>query len=98
MGKAALLGAIAGALGLELVASSAVAAPVGGVAQQIERASLVEKVHGRRHHHHFRAGFFGFRHHHHFRRHYHFRSGFFGFGFRRVHSHWRFHGRFCHRH
>jgi hypothetical protein len=83
MRKAALLGAIAGALGLGLVASSAVAAPVGGVAQQIEPASLVEKVHGRRHHH-FRG----------FRRHHHFRSGFFAFGVRRYHCH-RF---FCHRH
>jgi hypothetical protein len=90
-GKAALLGAIAGALGLGLVASSAVTAPVGGVAPQIEPASLVEKVHRRcfwhhghwhcrrHHHHHFRAGFFPFR-------------PFIGFGFRRCHW-WG-----CHRH
>jgi Mn2+/Fe2+ NRAMP family transporter len=96
MRKAALLGAIAGALGLGLVASSAVAAPVGGMARQIEPASLVEKVHGRRHHHHFRTGFIGFRHHHHFRRHHHFRAGF--IGFRRYHCHRRFHRRFCHWH
>jgi hypothetical protein len=44
MRKAALLG-IVGALGLGLVASSAVAAPVGGVALQIEPPSLVEKIH-----------------------------------------------------
>jgi hypothetical protein len=90
MTKATLLGAIAGALGLGLVASSAVAAPVGGVAQRIETASLVEKVHGRRY---FRSGFFGFRPYHHFRRHHHFRSGFFGFR-----SSYHCHRRFCHRH
>jgi hypothetical protein len=90
MSKAALLGAIAGALGLGLVASSAVAAPVGGVAPQIEPTSLVEKVHRRcfRHHGHWHCR----RHHHHFR------AGFFGFrpfiGFRRFHCHrWG-----CHRH
>jgi hypothetical protein len=71
MRKAALLKAIAGALGLGLVASSAVAAPVGGVAMRIEPASLVEKVHRkcvgshghchcRRRPHHFRVGFFPF--------------------------------------
>jgi hypothetical protein len=87
MRKAGLLGAIAGALGLGLVASSAVAAPPGGVAQQREPASAVEKIHlrcfwhnGHRHcsrlHHHFRAGFVGFR------------------GFSRFHCH----RRFCHRH
>jgi hypothetical protein len=92
--KAALLGAIAGALGLGLVASSAVAAPVGGVAPQMEPASLVEKVHRRCfwHYGHWHCS----RHHHHFR--HHFRAGFFpfrpfiGFGFRRCHwwgCHWR---------
>jgi hypothetical protein len=80
MMKASLLGALAGALGLGLVASSAVAAPVGGVALRKEPASLVEKVHRRcwhhghchcrRHHPHFRAGFFPFF------------SPFIGFGFR----------------
>jgi hypothetical protein len=89
-----LAASLAGALGLGLVASSAVAAPVGSMAQQIEPASLVEKVHRRcfwhhghwhcrRHHHHFRAGFFPF-------------SPFIGvgFGFRRSHCHWWG----CHRH
>jgi hypothetical protein len=90
MSKAALFGAIAGALGLGLVATSAVAAPVGGVAQQIERESLVEKVEGfgfRRHHHSGFRPFFGFR------RHHHFRAGF--YGFRRP---YHCHRRFCHRH
>ena len=70
MRKIAVLGAVAGALTLGLVASSAVAAPVGSAAVQIERASLVEKAHGRysryaddwryrRHYrHHHRAGLF----------------------------------------
>jgi hypothetical protein len=72
MRKAVLLGALAGALGLALGGSSAVAAPVGGMAQQIESDSAVEKVHRRcswhrghmhcsRRHHHFRAGFLAFR-------------------------------------
>jgi hypothetical protein len=47
MRKAALLGAIVGALGVGLVASSAVAAPVGSAAVRIEPASTVEKVHHR---------------------------------------------------
>jgi hypothetical protein len=79
--KVASLGAIAGALGLGLVASSAVAAPVGTAARQIDAAPLVEKVHRRcyghhgychcrRRHHHFHAGFFPFF------------SPFIGFGFR----------------
>jgi hypothetical protein len=87
-----LAASLAGALGMGLVASSAVAAPVGSMTQQIEPASLVEKVHRRcfwhhghwhcrRHHYHFRAGFFLFR-------------PFFGFGFRRVHCNWWG----CHRH
>jgi hypothetical protein len=81
MRKVALLGALAGALGLGLAASSAVAAPLGGVALQREPAPLVEKVHSRcrgphgfchcrRRHHHFHAGFFPFF------------SPFIGFGFR----------------
>jgi hypothetical protein len=71
MRKVASLGAIAGALGLGLVATSAVAAPVGAAARQIGPAPLVEKVHRRcyghhghchcrRRHHHFHAGFFPF--------------------------------------
>jgi hypothetical protein len=102
MRKAALLGAIAGALGLGLVASSAVAAPVGGVAQQIEPASLVEKVHsGCFWHRHWRHGH---AHRHCRRHHHHFRAGFSAFrpfiGFRRLVGFRRFHchRRFCHRH
>jgi hypothetical protein len=53
MRKTVLLGAVAGALGLGLVATSAVAAPIGGMAlQTTEPASLVEKVHFRRCHCH----------------------------------------------
>ena len=91
MRKAALLGAIAGALGFGLVATSAVAAPVGGVSQRIETASLVDKVHGRRY---FRSGFVAFRpwRRHHWR-HHHFRAGFFAFR-PRYHCH----RRFCHWH
>jgi hypothetical protein len=81
MRNAGLLGGIAGALGLGLVASSAVAAPIGGVALQRAPTPLVEKVHRRCHghhghchcrrrHHHFHAGFFPFF------------SPFIGFGFR----------------
>ena len=97
MRKAALLGAVAGALGLGLVATSAVAAPIGGGAlQKAEPASLVEKVHSRRcfwHHGHLRC-----------RRHFH--RGFFfrpfvGFGVHRHrfhrHRHFGFH-KFHHRH
>jgi hypothetical protein len=81
MNRAALLGAIAGGFGLGLAASSAMAAPLGGVALQREPAPMVEKVHGgchrhhrfchcRRRHRHFHAGFFPFF------------SPFIGFGFR----------------
>jgi hypothetical protein len=47
MRKAILVGAVAGALGLGLVATSATAAPVGGVALEKEAATMAEKVHGR---------------------------------------------------
>jgi hypothetical protein len=92
IGKAALLGAIAGALGLGLVASSAVAAPVGGVAPQIEPTSLVDKVHCGFRHRFRRAGFvtFGFRPWVH-------PFGFRTFGFRRV-SRLHCHSWGCHRH
>ena len=78
MRKAALLGAIVGALGAGLVASSAAAAPVGSAALRIEPASTVEKVHHRsyrreghyRHRHHqYRDYGWHYRRHHH--RHYH---------------------------
>jgi UDP-N-acetylmuramyl pentapeptide phosphotransferase/UDP-N-acetylglucosamine-1-phosphate transferase len=75
MRKAALLGAIVGALGVGLVASSAVAAPVGSAALRIEPASTVEKVHHRsdrryrdyrhRHHHYRHYGHWHYRRHHH---------------------------------
>jgi hypothetical protein len=48
MTKAAVLGALAGALTLGLVASSAAAAPVGSGALRIEPASTVERVDHRR--------------------------------------------------
>jgi hypothetical protein len=72
MRKAAVLGAVAGALTLGLVASSAAAAPVGSAALRIEPASAVEKVHSRCyrgddqwrcrrfHHRHHRVGLFPF--------------------------------------
>jgi hypothetical protein len=44
MRKAILLGIAAGALGLGLVATSAPAAPMGGVALQTDAASAVEQV------------------------------------------------------
>jgi hypothetical protein len=70
MRKAAVVAAIAGALTLGVVASSAVAAPVGSAAMQIERASSIEKAHARysrqddrgryRRDHYCRAGLFPF--------------------------------------
>jgi hypothetical protein len=48
MRKAAVLGAIVGALGFGFVASSAVAAPVGSEVLRIEPASTVERVDHRR--------------------------------------------------
>jgi hypothetical protein len=79
MRKAALLGAIVGALGVGLVASSAVAVPVGSAALRIESASTVEKVHHTsyrrdghyryRHHQYRHYGHWHYRRHHH--RHYH---------------------------
>ena len=72
MSKAAVLGAVAGALTLSLVASSAVAAPIGSGALRIEPASTIERVHRRcdrhhrdwhcrrYHHRHHRAGLFPF--------------------------------------
>jgi hypothetical protein len=76
MRKAPLLGAMASALGLGLMASSAVAAPVGGVTQQIAPPSSVEKVHCGFRHRFRRAGFVTF--------------GFRPFGFRRYHCHRHF--------
>jgi hypothetical protein len=92
MRKTILLGAVVGAFGLGLTATSAAAAPIGGVALQTQPTSLVEKVHHRcfishfghvfcpRHRPRFFVGFspfgFGF-------------SPFFGvgFGFRHHHRH-----------
>ena len=47
MRKTILLGAVVGAFGLGLTATSAAAVPTGGVALQTESTSLVEKVHHR---------------------------------------------------
>jgi hypothetical protein len=73
MKKAMLFAAMAGALGLGVMATSATAAPVSGVALRTAApAALVEKVHRRcywhhghrhcrrHHHHHHRAGLFPF--------------------------------------
>jgi hypothetical protein len=58
MKKAVFLGAVVGAIGLGMVATSAVAAPIGGVALEKEAATLVEKAHGccRRYY-----GYYGYR-------------------------------------
>jgi hypothetical protein len=50
--KTMLLGAVVGAFGLGLMATSAAAVPIGGVALQKEPTSLVEKVHHRCFWHH----------------------------------------------
>jgi hypothetical protein len=63
MRKAALVGAIVGALGIGLVASSAVAAPVGSADLRIEPASTVEKVRNNTYDRYWRPRQSAFRHH-----------------------------------
>jgi hypothetical protein len=63
MRKAALMGASVGALGIALMASSAVAAPDGSAALRIEPASTVEKARNNTYDRYWRPRQSTFRHH-----------------------------------